>query len=308
MQLMWTTSALGELHCVSVRARRIAIGAAVIAALFVAAGMAMSVAAFKVAFDYDPALVADIGGVLTRSEAEKRESDYRRNLDALRAEITAAREQLGRLHELKDEFAKLASPRAARAAERERKTPQGQGGPHISLDAPEWTDAVATPFDKARAQVDALNARLRQAHSDWRDELTRLQHVPMTAPLADMHGVSSSFGARLDPFTHTPARHDGVDIGAAAGAPILATAAGVVARVVADPQYGRMVDIDHGNGYLTRYAHALAISVKPGQTVKRGTTIGAVGSTGRSTAPHLHYEVRLNGRAKNPLGYGLRPE
>ncbi|HWI13091.1 MAG TPA: M23 family metallopeptidase, partial [Burkholderiales bacterium] len=150
------------------------------------------------------------------------------------------------------------------------------------------------------------NARLKQVHSDWRQELLRLERLPMAAPLADMHGLSSSYGVRLDPFTHSPARHEGIDISAAAGTPILATASGVVRRVAADPQYGRMVDIDHGNGYLTRYAHALAISVKPGERVHRGMPIGAVGSTGRSTAPHLHYEVRLNNQAQNPLEYGLR--
>lgn len=303
MQLMWTTSPLGKLHCISVRKRRIAISVAALASLFVLAGVAASVVAFKLAFDYDPALVANIGGVLTLSEAEKRESDYRHKIEALREEVAAAREQLGQLHVLKDEFAKLASPRATRAAPAERKSVPGRGGPHIALTA---EDTGVGSFDTARAQAEELNARLKQVHSDWRQELLRLERLPMAAPLADMHGLSSSYGVRLDPFTHSPARHEGIDISAAAGTPILATASGVVRRVAADPQYGRMVDIDHGNGYLTRYAHALAINVKPGERVHRGMPIGAVGSTGRSTAPHLHYEVRLNNQAQNPLEYGLR--
>jgi murein DD-endopeptidase MepM/ murein hydrolase activator NlpD len=308
MQLMWTTSPLGKLHCVSMRTRRIAISLAAIAGLFVIAGVAASVMAFKIAFDYDPELVANVGGVLTLSEAEKRESDYRRKLDALREEVAAAREQLGQLHALKDEFAKLAAPRAGRSASTERKAPAGRGGPHIALDAEEDGASVSGHFELARAQVQALNARLKQVGSDWRQELLRLEHMPMSAPLADMHGLSSSYGVRLDPFTHTLARHEGIDISASAGTAILATASGVVARVATDPAYGHMVDIDHGNGYLTRYAHARSINVRPGERVRRGTPIGAVGSTGRSTAPHLHYEVRLNNHPQNPLEYGLRRE
>lgn len=306
MQLMWTTGPLGKLHCVSIRTRRIAISLAAVAGLFVIAGIAMSVVAFKLAFDYDPALVANIGGVLTLSEAEKRESEYRSKLQALREEVAAAREQLGQLHALKDEFAKLAVPRAGRTAQPERKAAPGRGGPHIALEDGDPSSTVFGHFDSARAQAEALNAQLKQVHSDWRQELLRLERVPLTAPLADMHGLSSSYGVRVDPFTHSLARHEGIDISAAAGTPILATAAGVVARVASDPQYGRMVDIDHGNGYVTRYAHALAIHVKPGEKVRRGMTIGAVGSTGRSTAPHLHYEVRLDNRPQNPLEYGLR--
>lgn len=304
MQLMWTTSPLGKLHCVSMRTRRVALSLAAVAALFVVAGVAASVAAFKLAFDYDPGLVAEIGGVLTLSEAEKRESEYRRKLEALRDEIAAARAQLGELHELKEEFAKLAAPRAARAQATQRKSAPGRGGPHVALDAEDALPAAGA-FDVTRGEITALHRHLQQARSEWRRELARLDRVPSAAPLSDMRGLSSSYGVRLDPFTHTPARHEGVDISAAAGTPILATASGTVARVAADPQYGRMVDIDHGNGYVTRYAHALAITVAPGQQVKRGTPIGAVGSTGRSTAPHLHYEVRLDHKPQNPLDYGL---
>jgi murein DD-endopeptidase MepM/ murein hydrolase activator NlpD len=312
MQVMWTTSTLGKLHCVSLRTRRIAISLAAVATLLIVVGIAASVAAFKLAFDYDPELVANIGGVLTLSEAEKRESEYRRKLEALHREVAAARDQLGQLHALKEEFAKLAAPRAPRTPVGERKNNPGRGGPHIALDAGAERDeassgtTVPLGFDLARTQIEQLNARLKQAHDDWRQELVTLARIPASGPLADMRGLSSSYGVRVDPFTHSLARHEGIDISAAAGTPILATAAGVVARVAADPQYGRMVDIDHGNGYLTRYAHALAIHVKPGDRVQRGTPLGAVGSTGRSTAPHLHYEVRLNSRPQNPLDYGLR--
>ncbi len=311
MQVMWTTTPLGKLHTISVRTRRIAISLAAVAALFVVAGIAVSALAFKLAFDYDPALVASVGGVLTASEAEKRESVYRSKLQELHEQVAAAQRQLGQLQALKEEFARLANPRATRPAT-DRSARPGQGGPHIALDpdAPRQTDPDTPPtvherFASTGTRLEQLSRRLQHTENDWRRELARLEHVPTALPLSDIAGLSSRYGVRLDPFTQAPSRHEGIDISASAGTPILATASGVVARVANDEQYGRMVDIDHGNGYVTRYAHAQAIYVRPGQRLQRGATIGAVGSSGRSTGPHLHYEVRLNNRPQNPLDYGL---
>ncbi|MDP2108838.1 MAG: M23 family metallopeptidase, partial [Rhodocyclaceae bacterium] len=99
------------------------------------------------------------------------------------------------------------------------------------------------------------------------------------------------------------AMHEGIDFMAEPGTPILAAAAGIVQVAERHPQYGNMVDIDHGNDLLTRYAHALQVFVKPGEFVKRGQKIATVGSTGRSTGPHLHFEVRVGGVAQNPMRF-----
>jgi len=131
--------------------------------------------------------------------------------------------------------------------------------------------------------------------SEWEKQLAWLEYVPTGQPIGGKPSFASRFGVRLDPFTRTPARHDGIDFNAAPGTPILASGSGVVVKVAHDPQYGRMVDIDHRNGYMTRYAHTEAVFVKEGQAVKRGMRIAAVGSTGRSTGPHLHYEVHRGG-------------
>jgi len=314
MQVMWTANPLGKLYCISVPTRRLAISLAAVTALLIVAGIVASVVAFKLAFDYNPGLITRIGGVLTLSEAEKRDSAYRSKLQELHEEITAAEQQLGQLQALKEQFATMAMPRAARPATTPRNSKPGQGGPHVSLqgddgDGVAGTDRSMTAsgdFGAARARLEKLSRRVKQTDSDWRKELSKLEYMPTSRPVADMQFLSSTYGVRVDPFTQLPARHEGIDISAPAGTPILATASGVVARVATDPQYGRMVDIDHGNGYLTRYAHARAIYVKPKQRVQRGAAIGAVGSTGRSTGPHLHYEVRLNNKPENPLDYGLR--
>ena len=114
--------------------------------------------------------------------------------------------------------------------------------------------------------------------------------------------LTSSFGWRGDPMHGATRFHSGVDLAAPAGSPIRATQAGSVTSAGWAGNYGYMVTLDHGNGVETRYAHMSAINVEAGKTVNQGDIIGLVGSTGRSTGPHVHYEVRVGGRATNPLG------
>lgn len=115
--------------------------------------------------------------------------------------------------------------------------------------------------------------------------------------------VSSKFGTRRDPFTGRAASHYGLDFPAQEGTPIKAVAAGIVEKAEWHNEYGFFVDINHGNGYMTRYGHASELSVESGEWVAKGQKIGKVGSTGRSTGPHLHFETRVAGKAKDPATF-----
>jgi murein DD-endopeptidase MepM/ murein hydrolase activator NlpD len=117
--------------------------------------------------------------------------------------------------------------------------------------------------------------------------------------------ISSLFGYRISPFSGELQMHEGIDIGSREGTPVKATADGIVTYAGWKGDYGKMVALDHGYGFRTRYGHMDLIYVRNGQRVKRGTTIGTVGNTGRSTGPHLHYEVKLNRVAINPAAYLL---
>jgi murein DD-endopeptidase MepM/ murein hydrolase activator NlpD len=119
--------------------------------------------------------------------------------------------------------------------------------------------------------------------------------------------VGSGFGWRTDPFTGHMARHEGIDFAAPPGTPIHAAAGGVVLSAEFHPEYGNVVEIDHGNQLTTRYAHALRMLVRPGDLVKRGQKIAEVGNTGRSTGPHLHFEVHSQGVAQNPAKFLAAP-
>ena len=130
--------------------------------------------------------------------------------------------------------------------------------------------------------------------------------VAATPTVWPVHGaLNSGFGVRPDPFTGLPAFHEGVDISTARSEPVLATADGVVLRSGWAGEYGKAIEIAHGDRYETLYGHLEKTLVAEGQTVHRGDRVGLVGSTGRSTAPHLHYEVHIDGRAVNPLEFIL---
>ena len=126
-----------------------------------------------------------------------------------------------------------------------------------------------------------------------------LQRLPQVLP-ASLQYISSGFGYRSDPFTHRGAFHPGLDFRGPVGAPIYAAARGVVSFAGQKSGYGNCVEVSHGNGVITRYAHMSAFRAHLGQQVAAGQTIGAIGSTGRSTGPHLHFEVRINDRPVNP--------
>lgn len=129
-------------------------------------------------------------------------------------------------------------------------------------------------------------------------------HIPSVNPVPD-GWTSSGFGRRTDPFTNAEAMHTGLDFSAPRGTPVYATADGKVTYAGRQREYGLTVEIDHGNGIVTRYAHNKKLEVKRGEKVKRGQLIALVGKTGRATAPHMHYEVRVNGKPVNPWGYIL---
>jgi murein DD-endopeptidase MepM/ murein hydrolase activator NlpD len=142
------------------------------------------------------------------------------------------------------------------------------------------------------------------------ERLTRtILAVPIRRPLAGELETSSGFGVRLDPFVRAPAMHTGLDFRSSSGEPVRATAAGKVSTAGWNGGYGKLVEVDHGNGFATRYGHLSEILVSEDQLIRPGQIIGRVGSTGRSTGPHLHYETRVDGDAVDPhkfLRAGLR--
>jgi len=174
----------------------------------------------------------------------------------------------------------------------------GVGGPLVPARLP----AYAGAFEQHVYRVGIARAHV--------ERLTRtLASVPLRRPIVGEMDISSGFGMRIDPFIRAPALHTGMDFRGETGDPARATADGNVTVAGWQGGYGKMVEIDHGNGLVTRYAHLSEIIVKVGQRVRAGHIVGKIGSTGRSTGPHLHYETRVNGDAVDPrkfLRAGMR--
>jgi murein DD-endopeptidase MepM/ murein hydrolase activator NlpD len=163
------------------------------------------------------------------------------------------------------------------------------GGPFVPAKIPH----NAGPFERQLHRINLTRAQI--------DRLNRtLAVVPYRKPVIGQVEFTSGFGVRSDPFLGRPAMHTGLDFRAATGDPVRATAYGKVISAGWQGGYGRMVEIDHGNTLTTRYGHLSEINVKVGEIVRIGQVIGAVGSTGRSTGPHLHYETRIDGDAVDP--------
>jgi murein DD-endopeptidase MepM/ murein hydrolase activator NlpD len=175
-------------------------------------------------------------------------------------------------------------------AKLESATPRApMGGPFV----PVKLSSSADPFERQLYRIHVTRAQM--------DKLNRtMALVPYRKPVVGEVEFTSGFGVRSDPFLGRPAMHTGLDFRAATGDPIRATANGRVVSAAYAGGYGRMVEIDHGNGLSTRYGHMSAINVKVGDVIKIGQVIGLVGSTGRSTGPHLHYETRIDGEAVDP--------
>jgi murein DD-endopeptidase MepM/ murein hydrolase activator NlpD len=220
--------------------------------------------------------------------------DRQEHVNALAIQLGQIQARVMRLDALGERLAKLAGIKATDLD----APPPGQGGPitrpyNLSeQDLQDQMTALIEELDRRSDRYGALEALLLQ-------QSLKKNTLPSARPVNAAYN-SSSFGWRVDPFTGQMAFHEGLDFMAEVGTPIYAAASGIVVSAERQPDYGNIVKIDHGDGVETRYAHASRILVKPGQRVEKGQIIAEIGSTGRSTGAHLHFEVRLNGVALDP--------
>jgi murein DD-endopeptidase MepM/ murein hydrolase activator NlpD len=236
-----------------------------------------------------------------QDEQQKQQAFLRKSLDTLAIRMGQMQAQVLRLDGLGARLAKLTG---MKPQEFSFDKPPAQGGPY--LPATLHQDISLTGMEQQMADLNTLL-------SDRSDKLVALETMlmqdklskkllPSVAPIKDAW-YSSNFGWRIDPFTGKNAMHEGVDYMVPEGTSIHASAGGMVVYADTHPQYGNMIEIDHGNEVITRYAHASRLLVKVGQMVRRGQEIAISGSTGRSTGPHLHFEVRYKGIAQNPVRF-----
>ena len=244
--------------------------------------------------------ITPIVELITTRERSSQERYLKENLDAMARKLGDMQARLVQLDALGERVAALAGLPAS-----DVKGKLGSGGPLV-LPETLSIDSVTAVLDTLDAQVTQRNDLLMHAETRLFTDRMRKHMLPTAQPVPGVD-AGSGFGWRVDPVTGQRALHTGLDFSADVGAPILAAAGGVVVTKEFHPAYGNMVEIDHGNELITRYAHASHVAAKVGDIVKRGQRIASVGSTGRSTGPHLHFEVWLAGMAQDPQHFLRAP-
>ncbi len=239
----------------------------------------------------------DLVRAVNAEETQRSKDFVRENLNAMAVKLGEMQAQLMRLDTMGERLAGMAGVKPQDLKAFEVKS-GGRGGPLMLPTAMSPTE-LQRAVDALANQVEAKSDAISMIESQLLEDRIKKSLLPTSLPV-EAQWNASTYGWRVDPFTGERAMHEGVDFVATTGTGIHAAAAGVVVNAERHPQYGNMVEIDHGKDLTTRYAHASKILVKAGQMVKRGQRIAEVGSTGRSTGPHLHFEVRIRGLAQNP--------
>lgn len=247
-------------------------------------------------------VLTDVISFVTRDEMERQDQKVRDNVTALARKLGEVQAQLLRLDALGERVSKVMGIRPEEF--RFQELP-GRGGALPGSDSMTLQD-LDVELQRFSRSVEQRADYMTIIEAEVTSQQVRQALLPNSKPVADGF-IGSGFGWRTDPFTGQMTRHEGIDFAAPSGTPIHAAAGGVVLLAEFHPEYGNVVEIDHGNHLMTRYAHASRIAVRPGDLVKRGQKIAEVGSTGRSTGPHLHFEVHSKGVAQNPSRFLLAP-
>jgi murein DD-endopeptidase MepM/ murein hydrolase activator NlpD len=233
------------------------------------------------------------------------EADYEYKLHELQARLVQAQQSLGQLDSLRNQLLQLNSlPKVNQkdvvsgslSQEGFVDTALALGGPlKISREIFSPDETYGVRLDRTLQDSIGLQTQVLTLQKAFAETQVSMNGAPTGSPLPFEVAPSSGLGYRIDPFTRQIAWHDGTDFPAAYGTPILATADGIVIKAGWSGEYGNLVDVQHRNGVVTRYAHAQELMVRVGQKVKKSQLLAKVGSTGRSTGPHLHYEILRDG-------------
>jgi murein DD-endopeptidase MepM/ murein hydrolase activator NlpD len=261
-------------------------------------------------------IVSQLMRLVVRDEFAQRDRFMRENLDAMAQRVGEVQAKLIKLEAMSERVTTAAGvkPEEVKGITKAQTVGGGQGGPFVPYVGTNSGGAPGNPVGSGPSLVQ-LNGLLDalDIEADQRTDLftllesrlleSRLQAlmIPNSKPV-DVE-VGSGFGFRTDPFTGRAALHTGLDFPTEVGTPVHAAAGGVVRTAQWHPEYGNMVELDHGNGLVTRYAHSSKVLVKVGDLIKRGQVISLVGTTGRSTGPHLHFEVLVDGVQQNPAKF-----
>ena len=238
-------------------------------------------------------LIEDLLTTIQRKESQKTQEYVTNNMQMMASRLGELQAQVLQLDTLGDRLSGLAGVKRAPVV---KETP-AEGGPFIP--APMTTRELQLEIERMAQSVESKTDELAMLESKFLEQRVKERLLPTTLPVKDAL-LGSLYGIRSDPIAGMRAMHEGIDFRAENGTPVVVAADGVVLAASYYNDFGNLIEVDHGDGLISRYAHLSKMNVKAGQLVKRGELIGSVGSTGRSTGSHLHFEVRMFGVAQNP--------
>ena len=298
MHIILVSNRLATAKSISLSVRHLLLGMALLAATIVVLSSSMFYLVVRHAAEVKLPLLQTLLLSAQEQQTQNAKDFMRQNLNAMAVRLGQMQAQLIRLDALGERLSALAG---IKPQEFRMNEPPGRGGAlptsipaqDLSMNELSWQlDALSRHMENRYDYMGILENRLFDAK-------VKKKLMPTVKPV-DVDWNASSFGWRIDPITGQNAMHEGVDFLVDTGTPIHAAADGLIVVAEFHPQYGYVVDIDHGNDFTTRYAHASKLLVKAGDLVQRGAIIAESGSTGRSTGPHVHFEVRYKGVAQNP--------
>jgi murein DD-endopeptidase MepM/ murein hydrolase activator NlpD len=297
MQIFWVSGAVGKIHRVNLTLKHLLFGIFGFALTLILSGVFLQYMGFQMAIEYNPQLARKLGNVHTAVELENLNSFYRQKLNEIENQVSTYQIKINELQISNQKLLVLATPPLV---QKDKPKQSSMGGPFISPSRSTSNPSLMNALQDSLHDMKHNNDHLSKLSAYWFDQLTWLDTKPTGVPISDRLSISSGFGRRLDPFKNTWSEHFGLDFQAPQGTAILSSGTGLVSRAHRDPFYGNLLVVDHGAGLQTRYAHASELLVVEGQKVKRGQVIAKVGSTGRATGPHLHFEVLKDGRLIDP--------
>jgi len=305
VQIIFVDRRLAKARTLTVTRMRMAMLALALSMAVMALAAGLFAVVFRLAAEANVPVVEGLVSVVMHAQVERNEQYVQNNVSAMARMLGDIQARLLRLDALGERVAKLAGIRPEEFNFHELP---GRGGPLApdahALSMHELQDQVARVGHSVEQRSDFMDVvESELAANEARDAL-----LPHGTPVSEGF-VGSGYGMRNDPFTGQMSMHTGVDFAAPVGTPIFAAAGGVVVSAEPHPDFGNMLEIDHGKGLSTMYAHTSRMVVHLGDFVRKGQKIAEVGTTGRSTGPHLHFEVHVNGTPQNPSKYlaSLRP-
>lgn len=305
MQIFWVSGPVGQIRRINLTFKALLISCFTLMLLLIFLGSALQLLGFRFALEYDPQIARRMGNLHTAIEIENLRAVYQARLQEIELEQARTAAYVKQLEAVNIRLNASLVPLSL-AKSKSRPVIEGRVLEKESVQ----TQSKYGTLDNLLKSLNftkTYNSRLAKEVAGWSRQLSWLDTVPITLPVAAHRVVLSSvFGNRIDPITRRQSIHEGIDFELPHGTPVLAAADGVVMRSGWDADYGYNVLVQHVDGYATRYAHASELQVVNGEVIKASQVIGKSGNSGRSTGPHLHFEVLKESKAVDPAMYLTR--